>query len=245
MENILIRFPVVGQKIFKQLDDKSLVKSMEVNKTWFNTLANNTHLWRRRIQTNIKYQVKFSKDWKSATNKVPIKILKELAFAVEEFFKLYPEELENPEISPLDIVSEVGMFSLFKFIAKKVNEINPANIDGATPLHYSAGKGRLEIVIYIVENLEDKNPSRNDKCTPLHNAALFGHLEVVKCIASYLENKNPLGKDEETPFLLAATEGHLEIVKYLGGYLDDKNPAKNGGWTTLHFASQEGHLEQV
>ena len=69
---------------------------MEVDKTSFNTLANNIHLWRRRIQTNIKYQVKFSKDWKSATNKVPIKILKELAFS--HYYGLNVVTVENQKL---------------------------------------------------------------------------------------------------------------------------------------------------
>ena len=34
MEEILIRFPVLGEKIFKGLDDKNLVEIRKVGKNW-------------------------------------------------------------------------------------------------------------------------------------------------------------------------------------------------------------------
>ena len=35
MDEVLKRFPVVGQKIFKQLDDKDIAKSKKVGKIWY------------------------------------------------------------------------------------------------------------------------------------------------------------------------------------------------------------------
>ena len=82
MEEILIRFPVVGQKIFKQLDEKNLVQMKKVCKVWHTFLNNDSVFWRRRIQKFAKNQVEFTKDWKLVTENVSINILKELALKI-------------------------------------------------------------------------------------------------------------------------------------------------------------------
>ena len=85
MDEILIRFPVVGQEIFKQLDDKSLTKCREVSKVCCDFMDTDSLLWRRRIQKYSKNESEFHKDWKLVTRKVSVGNLKQLAFAVEKF----------------------------------------------------------------------------------------------------------------------------------------------------------------
>ena len=114
MDEILIRFPVVGQTIFKQLDDKNLAKSREVSKVGHDFLDNDSLLWRRRIQKYFKNQTEFSKDWKLVTNKTPIDILKKLAITVENFFSFNAAEELECQHSPLNIVAKQGMISLCK-----------------------------------------------------------------------------------------------------------------------------------
>ena len=46
MDEVLIRFPVVGQKVFKQLDDKDIAKCQKVGKIWYNFLDNDSLLYR-------------------------------------------------------------------------------------------------------------------------------------------------------------------------------------------------------
>ena len=77
MDQILIRFPVVGQYIFKQLDDKSLGNCRGVNKIWGNFLDHDSLLWRRRIQKYDKNQTEFQDAWNLITTKVPIVKLRE------------------------------------------------------------------------------------------------------------------------------------------------------------------------
>ena len=87
MEEVLIRFPVVGLKIFKQLDDKGLMKCRKVGKTWRVFLDDDSIFWRRRIQKYAKNQTEFQKDWNLVTTKISVEILKEFTLAVEEFYK--------------------------------------------------------------------------------------------------------------------------------------------------------------
>ena len=86
MDEVLLKFSVVGQKIFKQLDDKSLARSREINKIVLSFLDNGSMLWRRRINKYAKNQIEFYKDWKLVTKKVSLQVMKELALATEEFY---------------------------------------------------------------------------------------------------------------------------------------------------------------
>ena len=56
---------------------------------------------------------------------------------------------------------------------------NPADDIGNTPLHLAAKYGCLEIVKYIADHLEDKNPADHWANTPLHLAARKGNLKIV------------------------------------------------------------------
>jgi hypothetical protein len=81
MESILLRFPDIGQEIFKEVDNPSLTKSKEVCHSWGYFLNNERLLWLRMIQKYDKNQVEFKEHWKKVTTKVPYETLKSLAFA--------------------------------------------------------------------------------------------------------------------------------------------------------------------
>ena len=55
---------------------------------------------------------------------------------------------------------------------------NPADDEGWTPLHIASIEGYLDMVKYISQDLEDENPADNEGDTPLDIAAQKGYLEV-------------------------------------------------------------------
>ena len=115
MDEVLIRFPVIGQKIFKELDNKNLAKCRNVSKFWQHFLDNDSLLWKRRIEKYAQNQVKFNENWKLVTSKVPLKILKKLAIGTENFFT-GQNALQKSQYSPLHVVAEQGMAKLYKYI---------------------------------------------------------------------------------------------------------------------------------
>ena len=76
---------------------------------------------------------------------------------------------------------------------------NPANISGLTPLHGAAQNGHLEVCKYLMNKVDNKNPAENTGTTPLHCAADRGHLEICKFIASQIDNKNPANNQGTGP----------------------------------------------
>ena len=64
----------------------------------------------------------------------------------------------------------------------KLENKNPADNDGWTPLDAAAHEGHFKICEFILEKLENKNPGRNDGWTPLHSAAQSGHFMICEFI---------------------------------------------------------------
>ena len=154
-------------------------------------------------------------------------------------------------------------------MSEKVNLINPAKVDGRTPLDFAAMNGNLRICRFIIANSAEKNPKDADGITTLHLAARYGQLLVCRMLISNISDKNPQCNLGRTPFHAAAIgesfhfefDGalsldvattleigdwnyrRLEICKLLNENISDKNPSDMHGYTVLHAASSSGHLE--
>ena len=104
---------------------------------------------------------------------------------------------------------------LLKIIAPlDIQDKNPANQCGNTPLHHAAEKGLLNIFRLIMKHTQDPLPRNNEGKTPFHYAARNGHHEMCSEIINILEVKN----------------------------IQDKNPQDFSGVTPLHDAVVSGHL---
>ena len=57
-----------------------------------------------------------------------------------------------------------------------MDDKNPKDGNGWTPLHSAAKGGHLEVCKFILENVEDKNLKKDDGGTPLHSVAQDGAL---------------------------------------------------------------------
>ena len=61
-----------------------------------------------------------------------------------------------------------------------MDDKNPKNATGYTPLHMAAQRGNLSICKLITNTNSDQNPKTVDGLTPFHAAAQNGHFEVCK-----------------------------------------------------------------
>ena len=62
-------------------------------------------------------------------------------------------------------------------IMGQVQNKNPGDIKGITPLHNAASNGHFDTCQLIIGQVENKNPVDIDGFTPLYNAAICGHFE--------------------------------------------------------------------
>ena len=151
------------------------------------------------------------------------------------------------------VAAKNGRVDLLMNLVPKLNERNPKDDDGITPLHLAATYGHLDAVKYLWGNITDMHPKAGPKFhqqTPLHSAAIGGHFEVVKFLVESIEgNINPSLSNGQTVLHLAAAYGHLEIVSFYTSqfYINPGQCSEDEfeGKTPLHYAAQEGKLSVV
>ena len=132
-----------------------------------------------------------------------------------------------------------------KIILGKVDNKNPADHEGWTPLHLAAIRGHLDLCQIILEKIDYNKFATNDKTfaklrpvkwTPLHWAIQRGHVDVCRLILSKTSNKNPKFDHGNTLLHHVVIAGKVEVCKLLLQYATDKNPANDYQLTPLHQA---------
>ena len=118
-------------------------------------------------------------------------------------------------MSPLHIAAKFEL-SLFKAIAPKFEDKNPANSFGDTPLLCAVKNGHLDISKYIIDNVEEnkKNSANKIGFTPLHYAAILKDRDIYKLIASNIEDKHPKDTMGTTPFHIAAERDCFDMINF-------------------------------
>ena len=167
-------FPHIFEKIFDELDNKSLMNCRKVSATWRSFLENEKFVCLRRIKKYGRNMVYFTNQWKKVIKKRPQQEIIELSRAVELFFSLSSSSLTR-QYAPLHIAAGNGMLELSECIIEKTGISNPRTSDGYTALHEAAKQGHLVVCELIVEKSTDKNPETIHGFTPLYYAAGRGH----------------------------------------------------------------------
>ena len=178
---IFKRFPRVAQAILKTLDDQSLMRSKEASKEIAKFFENSRFIWIRFIKKYKRHFGRFKKTWKNVIANAPVKIVKELAIAVDTFFQIY----FFSNVAPIQIAVLFGSLQLCEYIIEKSDEKNPANYIGWTPLHYAAERGFVDICKLIMDNVDDIYPRSRLSKTPKDLAARQNQKEVLQLFESY------------------------------------------------------------
>ena len=237
MEEMLWRFPHIGQEIYQQLNDQSLSECREISQSW-QEFINNEKFYKKRIKEMIEKHTKAYND---------------------ESVHYYCGGSTKETLTPLHSAALTGQFQMFINIIQEdlVEDINVKNERGVTPLHLAALKGHFSICKYIIEEIAVINPRDWLGNTPLHKAATGGHLAICEMIIDNLTNKNsedfngitPLtDKNPEdfngiTPLHWAAHYGHLSICQLIMRNCDEKNPKEHNGDTPFYFAARMGQVK--
>ena len=134
-----------------------------------------------------------------------------------------------------------------KLIMENIDDKNPADDIGWTPLHLAAFNGHLDLTKLIIENIDYNNLVNKFDCmTPIHWAAYKGHSEVCKVIIAKAHDKNPVlvGQGgEKTALHMAVYGGKFEGCKVLVENITEKNPKNSVGTTPFHMAVLEAGFE--
>ena len=199
METILKRFSVVGEKILKNLDGKSLARSKKASRGIAEFLENKKFYFISIIKKYKGNFKGFEKSWNEVIHKSQIKIIRQLAIAVQLYFKTHPFQFMTKEAAPLLIAVKESNIKLCEYIISKTSNKNPADTAGWTPLHEAASWGHFDVCRLIIENVDNKNPTDKSGWTLLHSAAYGGNLDLCRFIIENVDNKNPVDNNGRTP----------------------------------------------
>ena len=149
---------------------------------------------------------------------------------------------------PVADAARRGDIERVRQLLRKGADVNTAQGDGMTALHWAAERGDeklTEVLIYSGANVDAG--TRIGRYTPLHLASRGGHLETAKALLK--AKANPVAATTNsgvTPLHLAAASGNPDVVTALLESGADVN-AREASWgqTPLIFAAAGGRVETI
>ncbi len=125
-------------------------------------------------------------------------------------------------------------------------DINAAEADGFTALHWAAQRNDLALVdLLIGAGANAKAPTRYN-ITPLYLAAINGNAPMIERLLRAGADPNATSQEGQTMLMTAALSGKADAVRLLltrGAKVDTKEPYK--GQTALMWAAAEGNTSAV
>ena len=268
MEEVLLRFHLIGRQIFETLDNESFSKCRIVNRSWKTFVDDLKSAWIRKIRF---CSLGSNEPLEEILKCTKLEVVKELAnvamdFCTERCFADFDLARRNSG-HILHFAAMIGYEEFFKEnnlrkFNEKYSEIcvdewgnNPDDKEGYTPLHFAAEAGHFSVSQLIIENHKAENPNRDifelksEDFPPYFQHPLWAamyekHLDICKLIIENLIDKNPQYSEKgETALHEFARIGHLEICELIiKNIRKDFHPADDKGRTPFHLAASRGHL---
>ena len=153
----------------------------------------------------------------------------------------------TPAEAPVANAAQAGDVDSVRRLLSTGEDVDAAQGDGMTALHWSALRGDMELAELLVEAGAALDPvTRIGSHTPLHVAARAGQGDVVAFLASSGADVQARTDTDVTPLHLAASAGDVRAIDALvaaGAEVD----AQEGQWdqTPLMFAAALGRVDAV
>jgi ankyrin repeat protein len=124
-------------------------------------------------------------------------------------------------------------------------DVNAAQADGMTALHWATYHDNADAVRSMVEAEADVKATNRYGVTPLSIACTNGNAEIVKRLLQTGADPNARLRGGETALMTAARTGVPAVVEELIDRGADVNAKEQNGQTALMWAAAEGHAEVV
>ena len=213
MEEVLLRFPHLGQNIFKSLTNQDLAKCREISQMWKHFLDVEKFFAIRKIRAFfMKLPISLEKALKQST----FEQVKEMASTIQKF-----QEMWNSEMSPLHDAVAMQDYKIFWEI---FDESKIDRSEDLTPIEMVVGKGYLAICKLI----------RNNENSYYKNLFRFVKGKTPVCIFQcrhHMWCKGSSGADLENIFRQLYCSGNVWVLALLG-----QNPEANYCWMNKSVA---------
>ena len=138
-----------------------------------------------------------------------------------------------------------GDLAAARVLVQKGADVNAAQRDGATALHWAVYRDSLDAVDLLLR-AGAKAAANREGITPLAMAALYGHAPLVDRLLKAGADAKSLGPNGETMVMFAARNGNPEVIRLLveaGANVNAREPLR--GTTALMWAIEQRHPEAV
>jgi len=153
-----------------------------------------------------------------------------------------------PPDSPVADAAARGDVETVRSLVKRGADVNAAQGDGMTALHWAAAEGSLELAeVLIYAGARVDALTRLGSYTPLHLASQRGHPAVVKALLAARADANaPTTTGAVGPLHFAAESGSVEAVHALvDGGADVNGAEQQWGHTPLMFAATKNRAATI
>jgi ankyrin repeat protein len=141
--------------------------------------------------------------------------------------------------------AEQGNKALIRSLLDKGADVNAAQIDGTTALHWAVYNDDAETAALLVKRGANVNAANRYGVPPLSLACTNGNATLVKLLLDSGADANALLQGGETMLMTAARAGNVEVVKALLAHEANPNARERRDQTALMWAAAEGHAEVV
>ena len=124
-------------------------------------------------------------------------------------------------------------------------DVNAAQVDGMTALHWAVYNDDAEMAGLLVRSRASVNATNRYGVAPLFLACTNGNANLVKLLLDAGANANASLPGGETVLMTAARAGNLETVKTLLARGANPNAKERRDQTALMWAAAEGHAAVV
>jgi ankyrin repeat protein len=151
--------------------------------------------------------------------------------------------------SPTAVVeaAQQGNRDALRAALKEGGDVNSAQGDGMTPLHWAAVRNDVEmadLLMYAGANV--KATTRIGSYTPLLVAAKGGNAKVIDTLLKHGADPDRPTTNGTTALMLAAASGNVDAVRILAYYSTNINARENvKGETALAFAAASGRADAI
>ena len=97
----------------------------------------------------------------------------------------------------------------FQLKTTKVEDKNPIDLQGNTPIHYAVQNGQLETASYLLKKCDNENPPNYNGETLLHLAAKRGYSGLLLNLFKKAKDKSPADVFGQTPLHYACNTGQV------------------------------------
>jgi uncharacterized protein len=147
-------------------------------------------------------------------------------------------------LSLIDAAKNADKAELRALLQKKA-DVNAAQADGTTALHWSAYRDDVESADLLIRAGARVNAANDLGVTPLWTAAQNGSEAMVACLLAAGANPNAALLAGETPVMVAARTGNPAVVEQLIAKGGDVNVHGARSQTALMWAVAEKHPDVV